>query len=672
MSAFYRVPPELHRSVCDALLSDEFNINPEAEAPGPFLGLGTRTVAILARTSRWFYGPAMDALWRTIPNVAVLLHTMPENCYTQTRIGNYTRFAFTRPLHDSDFTRFHTYSLRIRALANCAHLSNKVARYFIAAKALQELATFAHAHGWLILPNLLKLEYWHSPCSFTILRVLHRLCRPQLRSFALRTFPLALLKRPPTDLQLYSLIPQGDNDMEEVVMGILKRVQAICPDLHDFSVAVDEDSKPLVKAVLDTAMSFRHLTSFRCGSTTLPISIPALIHLALLPNLEVLTFSTDRVSWFQSDFLLLDIKPRSAVFPAIRDIAMLSTTLEVPMKILSYISSRHFTTLNVKVLKPVPRKNLIPFFNAIRGRWQQPRRRESLKNISISMDVVRSDGSDAPPDPIRLTTIDSILCLRGIRILHLDILCPWDVDDDFLFEVAECLPHLAALNLGAERPWHAHAQEKSDLLTYRPPATLEGLLEFARECLNLRNLGVEFDTDIRVPLSQPGMFRPPFPGARGCALEHLSVGFSRIDVGPGGDDAMDVALAGQLSNLFPDLQTFDSCWLDLYDADQEREAARRVREGDAYKEDATVAARMDACWRQGMAWTTVQRTIQEFSLVRSQEQRWYIENVLPNKPKAKNGRNPNPIGFPSREERVSEGSDGSDAMDQYTDFLFDI
>ena len=450
--------------------------------------------------------------------------------------------------------------------------------------------------------------------------------------------------------------------MEEVITGMLKRVQAICPDLHDFSVAVDEDSKPLVKAVLDTAMSFKHLTSFRCGSTTLPISIPALIHLALLPNLEVLTFSTDRVSWFQSDFLLLDVKPRSTVFPVLRDIAMLSTTVDVPMKILSYISSRHFTTLNVKVLKPVPRKNLIPFFSAIRGRWQQPRRRASLKNITISMDVVRSDGSDAPPDPIGLTTIDSILCLRGIRVLHLDLLCPWDVDDGFLFEVAECLPHLVALSLGVERPWHAHARAKSDLFTYRPPATFEGLLEFARECLDLRSLGVEFDTDVSVPLSQPGMFRPPFPGARGCALEHLSVGLSRIDVG---DDAADVALAGQLSNLFPDLQTFDSCWLDLHDVDRERETARLVREGNAYKADPVVVARMDGCWRQAMAWTTVQRTIQEFSLIRSQEQRWYIEKVLPNKPKAKSERNT--MGFPSREEWVSEDSD---AMDEDTDFLF--
>ena len=93
MSAFCRVPPELHRSVCEALLSDEIDINPEAEAPGPFLGLGTRTVAVLARTSRWLHGPAMDALWRTIPNVAILLHTMPKSCYTQTRAGNYTRFV---------------------------------------------------------------------------------------------------------------------------------------------------------------------------------------------------------------------------------------------------------------------------------------------------------------------------------------------------------------------------------------------------------------------------------------------------------------------------------------------------------------------------------------------------------------------------------------------------
>ena len=91
MSAFYRVPPELHRSVCEALLSDESNIDPEGHIPNP--GLGTRTVAILARTSRWLCGPAADALWRTIPNVALLLYTMPDNCYKQMRNGKYTRFV---------------------------------------------------------------------------------------------------------------------------------------------------------------------------------------------------------------------------------------------------------------------------------------------------------------------------------------------------------------------------------------------------------------------------------------------------------------------------------------------------------------------------------------------------------------------------------------------------
>ncbi len=442
---------------------------------------------------------------------------------------------------------------------------------------------------------------------------------------------------------------------------MLKKVQAICPNLHDFSVAVDEDSKPMVKAVLDTAMSFKHLTSFRCGSTTLPISIPALVHLALLPNLQVLTFATDRVSWFKTDFLLLDVKPKSAVFPALRDLAMLSTTLDVPMKVLSYISSPHFTTLNVKVLKPVPRKYLIPFFLSIRGRsW---RRRALLKNISISMDVVRSDGTDAPPTPITLTTVEAILCLGSIRVLHLDILCPWDVDDLFLIEVAGCLPHLTALNLGVERPWKG----KGGVLEHRPRATFTGLHFLARSCLGLRNLAVEFDTDPFVSLGHPDRMRPPFPGACGCALERLSVGFSRIE-----GEGADVALAGQLANLFPDLRTFDSCWLDLHDAEQECEAQRSAREGAAYRADAAVEARMDVCWQQATAWTTVQRTVQEFSLIRSQEQRWYIEKVLPGKAGVNAGRFP--LGLPwhiAREELSESGSEGSNfAMDQVLGFLF--
>ncbi len=43
--------------------------------------VGLHTVAALARTSRTLHVPAVNILWRWIPNIAVLMHTLPDDCY---------------------------------------------------------------------------------------------------------------------------------------------------------------------------------------------------------------------------------------------------------------------------------------------------------------------------------------------------------------------------------------------------------------------------------------------------------------------------------------------------------------------------------------------------------------------------------------------------------------
>jgi hypothetical protein len=49
------------------------------------MGPGNRTLACLARTTRAFEGPALDALWRTQKSLVPLLKLMPPDMWTVTR-----------------------------------------------------------------------------------------------------------------------------------------------------------------------------------------------------------------------------------------------------------------------------------------------------------------------------------------------------------------------------------------------------------------------------------------------------------------------------------------------------------------------------------------------------------------------------------------------------------
>lgn len=65
------LPPEVLNGLCRAVVY----------SPGDE---GLETLASLARTSRVFHGPAASAIWERIPDLLVLIRTLPEDLWLET------------------------------------------------------------------------------------------------------------------------------------------------------------------------------------------------------------------------------------------------------------------------------------------------------------------------------------------------------------------------------------------------------------------------------------------------------------------------------------------------------------------------------------------------------------------------------------------------------------
>ena len=77
-ASFERLSVKIHEDICRWLIdgSTSFFRNGTYDRD-----LGIWTVAALARTSRALHEPAANVLWEWIPDVALLIYTLPGDCY---------------------------------------------------------------------------------------------------------------------------------------------------------------------------------------------------------------------------------------------------------------------------------------------------------------------------------------------------------------------------------------------------------------------------------------------------------------------------------------------------------------------------------------------------------------------------------------------------------------
>ena len=386
------------------------------------------------------------------------------------------------------------------------------------------------------------------------------------------------------------------------------------PQLREFSIGVNPSSMPIVSAVIESICSFKHLTNLRCCGTTLPLPVKAFVHIALLPSLRTFSFAATDIYWTNSQFWLLDHKPRPKLFPALQELGIVTLSSSFAAKLLSYVGSRRLTRLVLKVIRDIPRKDVLRLLEAI-GNIDAS---DVLEHLYILLDVVSNDGQPGDPAPITGKTLQPLYALDRLTRIQLDIHCPWGVDDGDLHEMAYTWPMMTVLELGIERPWRgSSANSVLDLPPPRP--TFYGLLMLSR-CLQLKTLGLEWNTDVNSPeaLMVQEDFSRPRPDI--CMLGRLRIGLSRVLPGD------ELRVSGLLARLFLDLKRIETGWVVLWHEERTREQERQASEGEAYVADMPAAERIRAYLGIHTRWRAISQFAQECGFIRYQERNWYFSN----------------------------------------------
>ncbi|KZT74788.1 hypothetical protein DAEQUDRAFT_807107 [Daedalea quercina L-15889] len=531
----------LPREICSILISDE----------------DFTTVAVLARTCRAFFEPAIDALWRSLPSLALLLYLLPRDAWTVSFEKTASRtLSFQRALVPSDFSRFHIYTPRVRVLgATHGHTRWRLGTsyYKLSREALQTL--YASRPTPLLFPNLRRLE----PIPH-ITSVASMLFAPHMESVALRIEP--------------------DFDEDPRALYTLLRLPEKSPNVTRLVIKPIFTSSPLIAdAVMELASALKDLTVF--SMQTVPVSAAALPVLAGLPELKWLDLyiKVDLESDLPRRLIGRDAK--ASPFHKLATLLISVDDMEYATELLTYVSSPRLSVLQIRCPPAPSAPRMEALFKVVSSHISSRRLRR------LQIDAVCPDATSESDISNRRLTNSMLLPLLNLRLESL-MLTGFlvDIDDDVLNSMAIAWPELQRLSLGVGKTWGED---------YPPRATILGITPFIKHCRNIEFIGYRMQTDVFDPGRLRAVEGRPGKGTTTDNIVELDVGDSRIH------DPVEVA--SFLSDVCPKLWYIGSLWRSAEEIeDNEEEGVDTTDEEDMHDK-----------------WDSVTDYVPQFALIRTQE-----------------------------------------------------
>ncbi|EIW59264.1 uncharacterized protein TRAVEDRAFT_46572 [Trametes versicolor FP-101664 SS1] len=423
-TALQRLPLSVREDICRQLIEPGKNIHYID------LRIGCGTLAALARTCKLFHDPSLNVLWHSIPDIYVLFYSLPSTCY-QIQVINDDRpqVHFREPVRQLDLTRFLANAQRVQAIKNSlCHLPEKTVRCKASPSVYEALASILQSRP--LLPNIRVVEHhtFDSIYSHRLLRSIHVLFGPRLLTLDLAARARGRCSPNPDRPGFLDKV-----DWEDDIACMLSKVERLAPGLRNLDLFIDPSSCVIAAAVSSVICGLNHLTSVRLRSDRFPLTPAAFAHLASLPSLTTLEFSTDHTFLPDSDFNpLLHTTPLP--FPALRDLKFTTPTLELLVRFLAFITSPYIVSLWVMVTVDVSRCEIPSLLSAIAAHPSC----NSLQILYIDVNNV---------------TLAPLWGLPLIRELRLDVHCPFDLDDALLRKIGLKWVKLKHLMLGTEHPW---------------------------------------------------------------------------------------------------------------------------------------------------------------------------------------------------------------------------
>ncbi|KAI1790177.1 hypothetical protein LXA43DRAFT_922446 [Ganoderma leucocontextum] len=575
-------PHEILSDVCECLMVPDTDGPPEAQY------LGFQTIPSLARTCRDFHDHALNALWHTIPSVALLVYTLPQDAWEaevwegkwkgDDAPKTHVQMVLRRPLVDDDLLRWKYYAprvVRVLPVINCEWFPER-ARFHETDPSIMDALASLFPHGSL-LPNLRVYHTFHVD-GFGLYRTLPVLFGPKLRNFY-----HCCVNTP-------SAFDSEENDYTRMLAKLRER----SPSLESLGFSAEPCSSRFADNVLHDLSHYRVLVLALLDG--IPVTAPALLHLSTVKNLQSLhaTLSPEL-----SEDAFDDVPP-AAHFPTLRHTYLQhETSLAVCTAVIRFIRSKVFSTAEVKCDSPgsATVAHVRDFFSALADSPFQ----SSPMRISLEVNALANPESS----PITNDTFAGLLRLKVLVALDLNICHPFAIDDELIAALAHSFPDLTYLNLATKRPWKGppprSASAPGGAKTSETAPSIRTLVQLAKHCPHMHTVGFALDARTCDPETRPG------GGTVHTKLRTLRVGCSTI--------ASPEAVAAFLSDVFPKLFDVDNDW---------------AREVDLEGEDAVNLADMDAEERRRLerevrnreAWWDVEYLIKEFMGIRMQERDW--------------------------------------------------
>ncbi|KAM5542204.1 hypothetical protein V8D89_004077 [Ganoderma adspersum] len=510
-----RLPPELIRRISDQLvgIKEWVTISKESDTPPletvyyfapptrkvDFIGL--RTLPSLARASRFFLEPALDALWDTLPDYGILVYLLPRDAWAVDVIDELGRPLFqyvsiVRPLTEDELKRVQYYAPRVKRIQElCPLFPNHLRGYVTYESSVLEAFASHCPPEKPLFPNLRTLDVSPSVGQFDLY---YRL-----------------------SLRMAKDVPLADYQQ------MLMKLQESAPHLRHLKLYVDVPpySPTIISAMSSALRSFKHLVSARTGS--LPITQEALHHLAELPYLEAIDI---RLPDAMTEWDVASLHPTrfDGFFPALRELRLVHHFNLAPIwHIVQHMHSSQLEIIRVALLEmSVPLNTVLSFLSAVLGRSNSG----DIKELGIQTSV---EHGDSEPSQFTAQHLEPLFALKSLTNLGLRLSCTFNLSDAALGRAARAWPDIRVLELGPD-----NAQKDTQV-------TLAALVPFAQHCPKLQTLGFTLDADLSRLPAELRESRASV-GSVQHVLGVLKVGRARI--------ADTEGLAAFLIDLFPRLE----------------------------------------------------------------------------------------------------------------------
>ncbi|KAI0664102.1 hypothetical protein C8Q70DRAFT_218527 [Cubamyces menziesii] len=442
-----------------------------------------RTLAVLARTCRAFKDPALDVLWREIPDLSVLIEFLfPAELlrYKSEFDGMTSRLSFLSNPNVGQWDKLYSFIQRIRAVGIVTSLGRRVGKVILDAQTvLQPLVTFLESRATtdgVLIPRLERVVYhpsWNDGLYFRLL--LH----PRLKELELPTIVLSV-NRP------YPPLRDPSSRRPDEVILVFSQVKSALGSLAPRIVPYVKDMRTLQ-------------TLWLRGDS---LDTDTLLHLGALPTLRTLAF--------EGGYSSVEYPPRAKTehraFPALKNL-LITLSHDDAHSFLEHIDPEHLEAITIYWEFLLP--NTANTGNLLRSYLADASRMHSLKHVTAILDIALKRNFNNPRPVHRHSMVGlaqsaqyltPVLAMPHLRTLEISIDVVFQVDDAFLLTLARSLPHLESFCLvppfkfdftfdwtnPAKAP---NARDGSTVAELAAPfPTLDGLLPLLEYCPNLTSL----------------------------------------------------------------------------------------------------------------------------------------------------------------------------------------